>query len=270
MTQALTPEGQRMVDEAAARNGFSGDAALAALRALAAGHGTQAQFNHPELGGLGQWSEGGMIMIGDMFNQGLKARVDALCRDLALLLRAQPAFAPEPGRADPAASYSVGGASVSLFAQGFDSPSRSWWPEGLGHAASMGSQNDLHYAYFPASRRLAIKQGGRVSLYDAGDHRISGVSQQQGGGQTLTFTSQHGVVRLGELQQLSGGRPVESQQPQGEAASARTPGARSECGAARTATEIFAALERLGELRGKDILSEQEFIAKKAELLQRL
>ena len=35
----------------------------------------------------------GMVMVGDMFNQGLKARVDALCRDLAGLLRGgEPVF----------------------------------------------------------------------------------------------------------------------------------------------------------------------------------
>jgi hypothetical protein len=37
---------------------------------------------------MGQWSQGGMIMIGDMLNQGLKYRVDALCNELAGILRA--------------------------------------------------------------------------------------------------------------------------------------------------------------------------------------
>jgi hypothetical protein len=37
-----------------------------------------AQFSHPEFGGSGQWMRGGMSMIGDMFNSGLKSRVDSL------------------------------------------------------------------------------------------------------------------------------------------------------------------------------------------------
>jgi hypothetical protein len=56
-----------------------------------------AQFSHPELGGMGQWSMGGMIMVGDMFNNGLKARVDALCNDLSALLRGPSPFAAQPG-----------------------------------------------------------------------------------------------------------------------------------------------------------------------------
>jgi hypothetical protein len=48
---------------------------------VAAGGGTLAQFNcnHPELGGNGQWMSGGMTMVGDMFNYGLKATVSGLC-----------------------------------------------------------------------------------------------------------------------------------------------------------------------------------------------
>src|SRR5271165_6965937 len=88
--QNLTPEGLRMVAGAAERHGVSLDAALALLGALAEGNGRQAQFNHPDFGGMGQWSQGGMIMVGDMFNHGLKARVDALCNELAGLLRSQP------------------------------------------------------------------------------------------------------------------------------------------------------------------------------------
>jgi hypothetical protein len=39
-----------------------------AVRAIleAASGGGMAQFNYPDLGGMGQWSSGGMLMIGDM------------------------------------------------------------------------------------------------------------------------------------------------------------------------------------------------------------
>ena len=57
----------------------------------------------------------------------------------------------------------------------------------------------MRYAFFPATRRLAIELGGRLTVYDTGDHQIGGVSQQQGSGASLTFTSQHGLVRVADL-----------------------------------------------------------------------
>ena len=151
----------------------------------------------------------------------------------------------------------------------------------------------MHYAYFPSSNRLAIKQGGRISIYDSGDHHISGVSQQQGGDQSLTFTSQYGVVRLGDLRLVSsedadapaqGTSPQaaapqniapeyaapEYAAPQAFAAQPDAPQFQNAAGGAQTSTDIFATLEKLAELRQKNILSEDEFAAKKAELLARL
>ena len=105
--QGLTPEGERIVEDIARRHGFSTDAATSLLRALAAGNGTQAQFNHPELGGMGQWSQGGMIMIGDMFNNGLKARVD-----FALLRPRRSPARPGRLRARPRARKFMAGAEL--------------------------------------------------------------------------------------------------------------------------------------------------------------
>ena len=112
--QNLTPEGLRIVTDAARRHGVSVEAAIALLGALADGHGGQAQFDHPELGGMGQWSRGGMIMIGDMFNSGLKARVDALCNELASFVVSQPPAGAEAGGFQ---SQCQGG-GVSLFVRG--------------------------------------------------------------------------------------------------------------------------------------------------------
>lgn len=58
-------------------------------------------------------------------------------------------------------------------------PDDSWWPAGLSDPSSTGGQNGVRYAFFPAQRRLAVEQNGRVRQYDTGSHRISGVSQQQ-------------------------------------------------------------------------------------------
>ena len=135
-------------------------------------------------------------MVGDMFNQHLKYRVDALCNELAGLLWSQALGEAEAGRIQSQSQSS--GEGVSLFVAGTGSAG-AWWPAELGSPTSTGAQNDMLYACFPGRRRLAIQQGGQVRVYDTGEHTISGFSQQQGGDQSLTFTSQFGLVRVADL-----------------------------------------------------------------------
>ncbi|SFK30125.1 SHOCT domain-containing protein [Methylocapsa palsarum] len=285
--QDLTPEGLRLLDGVAQRHGVSREAVVTLLRALAQGGGYQAQFNHPDLGGMGQWSQGGMIMVGDMFNQGLKYRVDQLCGELSTLLRNQPMFSVAPGSSQ---TQSQGAAGVSLFVPGPNSSSGQWWPGDLGAPSSTGAQNDLRYACFPGSRRLAIRQGDRVSVYDTGDHIVSGFSQQQGGDQSLTFTSQYGLVRVADLP-LASPASVHAPEPPASGLAEAAPLPKSApvppdfeptavaapLAAARppepqqsSADDILTTIERLADLRQKNILTEEEFAAKKAALLARL
>jgi hypothetical protein len=269
----LTIEGQQKITAIAQRYGVSVDAVVTLLEALIRGQGTMAQFSHAELGGTGQWMQGGMTMVGDMFNHALKAKVDGLCSELARLLANEPLFPP------PASSqmqsqtqgggWPAGGAGtsspdrVSLFVPAPSSASAGWWPADLGSPAATGSQNGLRYAYFAEKRRLAVDLNGRVTVYDTLDHQISGVGQQQGGGASLTFTSQRGVVRLSELPVV----PADK----GSAAPLREAPADTRADTElSTADDIFAKIERLAELKQKGILSEEEFAAKKAELLRRL
>jgi hypothetical protein len=63
-------------------HGFSDAAVTAAREALRAAGGRAAQFDHPELGGRGQWMPG-MVMIGRMFDTQLRSRVNALFESLA-------------------------------------------------------------------------------------------------------------------------------------------------------------------------------------------
>jgi hypothetical protein len=78
----------------------------------------------------------------------------------------------------------------------------SWWPADLGGASATGAQNDMRYACFPNARRLAVMRHGELKLYDTGEHRIGGFSQQQSASQTLSFTSQLGIVRLDDLKEV--------------------------------------------------------------------
>jgi hypothetical protein len=267
--QDLTPEAGRSLEEIAGRHGVSRDAALTLLRALAVGGGTMAQFSHPELGGMGQWSQGGMVMVGDLFNQDLKYRVDALCNDLSALLRE---LAPlTGGGSSQFQSQRPGGPG-----QGFSSGN--WWPAELGSPASSGAQNDMRYAYFPASRRLAVQQGRQLRVYDTGSHRIFGVSQQQGAGRTLTFSSDQGTVQLTDLRSVDSparaasqpARPTPGGYNPPAAAAAAPPMQPATVAPAPPGDDPLAIIERLAELQRRGILTEEEFAAKKAELLSRL
>ncbi|MBB3771583.1 hypothetical protein FHS55_002182 [Angulomicrobium tetraedrale] len=268
---------QRFIEDFAARHGLGTDAVETLLRAVAAGGGTMAQFSHPELGGMGQWSRGGMIMVGDMFNQGLKYRVDTLCTEISDALAQNPALGAEPG----------------LYGSGGVSGAGNWWPAEFGSPSSSGAQNDLRYAFFPGSRRLVIEKAGAQAIYDTGEHMISGVSQQQGSDQSLRFSSQFGTVWLSALPRIdshfreSDARHDNLEQesrwnaapaPMADTAPASVqpsppaiaPAAQTAQPGARGSDDIFAMLERLADLRSKGILSEEEFATKKTELLARL
>jgi hypothetical protein len=44
-----------------------------------------------------------------------------------------------------------------------------------------------------------IDDQGAITVYDTGSHPIFGVAQAQSGDQTLSFTSQDGLVRVTDL-----------------------------------------------------------------------
>jgi len=263
--QQLTQAGEQAVQALAQRYSISADAVRTMLVAVNQGGGSMAQFYVPELGGGGQWMRGGMTMVGDMFNHGLKDTVSNLCEELSSLLTSQQVFpqhAPESGH----------GGSMSS--------GNSWWPAELGNPSSSGGQNDARYAYFPHARRLAISQHGRTTVYDTLDHQIGGVQQQQGGSSgSLSFSSQFGTFTVDSLPLAGGSQQSETQY----AAQAQPSHAReeprqqsydqgsSERGSnAHSHDEILSALERLGTLHQKGVLSDAEFHSKKSELLARL
>jgi hypothetical protein len=277
----LTSQGERAVADLSARYGVSTDAVRAMLEAVRLGGGTMAQFSHPELGGRGQWMAGGMTMIGDMFNHGLQATVSGLAGELAALLASAPVYAPGPGPAAPAAEAGPGPVHQANLG--------SWWPAELGLPGASGSQGSSRYAVFPRASRLAVQSGGGpVRVYDTLGHVIGGVRQQQGG---LLFTSQHGTFTVESLPLVSPGQapppapgpaagpapvarpsPAQPSGPAGRTAAPAPPVAPPEQApaAGTDAGAVLAALERLGDLHLRGILTDEEFAAKKAELLSRL
>ncbi|HEY5741101.1 MAG TPA: hypothetical protein VIS99_01060 [Terrimicrobiaceae bacterium] len=242
LTRQLTPRGDQAIQDLAQRYGVSVDAVRTLLFAVSAGGGTLAQFSHPELGGSGQWMSGGMTMVGDMFNYGLKATVSGLCSELSSLLSSQQVLVPLPPQ-------SAGG--------GFIAPGNAWWPAELGNPSSSGGQNDARYAYFPQSQRLAILQNGKITLYNTLDHHIGGVQQQQGGYfGSLTFSSQYGTFSVDTLPLVSPGSdrsvgrasPLSYEAPEPPPAPIAT--SQGSVGS-QSHDDILKALERLGDLHQK-------------------
>jgi hypothetical protein len=180
-----------IVAELAQRHHASTGGVQAALDALRSSGGKMAQFSHQDFGGMAQWSNG-MTMVGDMFNAEMKAKLNAICNDLLAYL----AGSTDRNSFD-ASNRGDRDAEVSNRSQ--SSSRSSWWPIGLGMPSSTGAQNDMRYAVFPSSRRLAISDGNNVDLYDIGDHDISGVSQSQSTERSLTFTGQNGLIRVADL-----------------------------------------------------------------------
>ena len=287
----LSAAGLEAIEELSRKHGFSSDAVLSMLDSVILGNSQMAQFQHQEFGGSGQWMRGGMIMISDMFNNSLKARVDGLCWDLVNLVSGQPDLIQsgsfqsqsQSPRHDGGGQQQQSSGHVSLFVAPVAGRSHDWWGIDLGQAASVGSQNNVRYAYFPQTRRLAVEVNGKVTVYDTLDHHIGGFSQQQSYGASLTFTSQNGLVEVSRLPvvSLDGAAPQATEPPANPAVVAPpapslnaeppptsvTPERPHPAGAAM---DIFATIEKLADLYGKGILTADEFASKKTELLSRL
>lgn len=275
----LTGQGEQAVAELSTRYGVSTDAVRAMLEAVRRGNGTMAQFSHPEFGGSGQWMAGGMTMVGDMFNHRLQATVSGLASELSHLLASTPVYAPAPGPV-------TAGEPGPLHRANQDS----WWPAELGQPSSIGGQDNSRYAVFPHCRQLAVQSGdGSVRVYDTLDHAIGGVQQQQGGlPGTLSFTSQHGTFTVADLPLVhpapttgpaaappSDPAPAAppAQAPSTEPAAQATappPPAQPAQAIPADAGAVLATLDRLGDLHHRGVLTDEEFAAKKAELLSRL
>lgn len=300
----LSPGGQQAIDDMARRHGFSADAILSMLESVINGNGSMAQFNHPEFSGSGQWMSGGMTMVSDMFNNHLKGRVDGLCSELARLVANQPDLL----RSGSFQSQNQGGQQqnnyagvqlqngnpamnpgASLFVPPASGTSADWWPADLRWPNSTGAQNGVRYAYFAQARRLAIELNGRVTVYDTLDHQIGGFSQQQSYGGSLSFSSQHGLIDVtrlpvvsidgvaqtantangfGNVQAVAPAYAPTASVPFATSPSSTAP-QRSDSAIAAEA-DIFVMIDKLADLRSRAILSDEEFIAKKTELLARL
>ena len=291
----LSPSGAQLVQNLSQRYGVSTDAVTHMLQAVYNGNGSMAQFNHQEFGGSGQWMNGGMTMVSDLFNYNLKNLVNNLCSEIANSL-ANHQTTPFSGSFQSQSQNGMYGQSQAAGQIGLANslfvldPTSNWWPQDLGIPSAIGSQNNTRYAYFANSHRLAVTAGGPAWVYDTLDHQIGGFGQQQGGGQSITFTSQYGTVNLSNLPVVSrdGVAVPAAAVPMAEPVPAApkpivvppisspvestismeppvTPTMNQKSG-----EDIIATLERLGGLMDKGYITREEFETKKSELLGRI
>jgi hypothetical protein len=275
----LTSEGQQKIQEIASRYRLSENAVMLMLESVSLGGGTMAQFNISELGGGGQWMQGGMTMVGDMFNYSLKGTVNNLCSELSQLMYSQNIFEqPVAGSQSQGQNYA------------------SWYPSEFGSPSSSGGQNNMRYAYFPnPTDRLVVELNGYMTVYNTFGYNISGVSQQQSGnGFNLQFSCQYGYVDVNSLPQVSlnqnqpvAEKPIEFApvQPIVQVAD-NTPAFVPENNnfsnpvvfqnetpkmtMSANEEDIIKNIERLADLHKKGILTDDEFANKKKDLLARL
>lgn len=242
----FTKKGQQLVKELSQDSGFSSDAVSHLIDAMINGNGTMAQFNHYEFGGSGQWMQGGMIMIGDFFNNGLKSNIDFLCNRISSVL-------------------AQGDITIYI-------PERPWYPNELGQPSSSGSQNQMRYAYFPHMQRLAIETSGEVWIYDTLHHSINGFSQQQGNGANIKLSSSAGDVDLLSLSVVSRNGVTLAPPAPPKAPSINEPIKNSPpnvCQSNRK-EELINTIHKLGELHQDGILTDDEFYTKKQDLLSQI
>lgn len=235
---AFSTEDRQLIATLAAGHNISESAVETLWQAVEAGNGTAAQFNHPELGGMGQWMAGSMAVVSDFNEAHMQETITQLCTTIATYLQNR-AVAADYGVMDqrqtqsqwsnpggivpsnvvpprPTTAQSISASSTTdqkrstadaaqpntQTATVRQSAGQQWWPDSLGLPNNSGSQNDMYYAYFAMHQRLALRIGNQVAIYDTGEHQISGISQRQSGTQNIGFRSPLGEVSLTQLKKL--------------------------------------------------------------------
>jgi len=264
MKATVNPEVESAIADIARRHGLSREAVLSMLFAMHLGGGTMAQFSIPELGGSGQWMQGGMTMVGgNMFDNALKS----------------PTWWP----ANLGVPSSVGGQNTVRYAI---FPSTRRLAIQINGVTKVFDTGEHHIGGVQQQQQ----GGGGMQQQQQGG---GGVQQQQPGGAygSVTFTSEFGTFDVSSLPEVGTqrvtGTPAAAHAPQH---AARAPQHQSQYqsepapqfapqtqapepafGASGDDTAaIVAAIESLAGLHERGILSDEEFATKKAELLGRL
>ena len=75
-----------IIDQLAAKYVISKESITLMWDAMVKGNGSEAQFDHSELGGKGHWKSGGDLIIGSMYNHCLREKIKSLIEELQPLV----------------------------------------------------------------------------------------------------------------------------------------------------------------------------------------
>jgi hypothetical protein len=306
--QQLTPAANQAVQNLAQRYGVSFDAVTTLLAAVNAGGGSMAQFYHSELGGGGQWMRGGMTMVGDMFNSRLQSTVSGLCAELATLLGSEQVYEqPPPATAGSGFGFmapgnnwwpaelgqpsSSGGQNDSRYAY-FPGPRRLAVSRNgqvtvydtLDHqiggvqqqqGGSYGSQSfSSQFGTFGVESLPVVSSGGQASSsgspfnQSSSSSQSSQYNQSSPDNQSSQYQSSYNQNDAAPGNYAPAPNYSAPQYPANNLAASNAP--QSAPNPSSSSGDIIGAIERLGQLRERGILTDAEFNAKKADLLSRL
>jgi hypothetical protein len=131
------------------QHGFSLDAMQALGAELLRGGLKRARFNHPELGGIGMWSHG-EVVIGDMSDEETRVRIWQVVDALMPALK-QVEVSEDVRRATQDQTLVM-----------------PWWGDiKLGSPAVQGVMESLTYGYFLESHRVIVRKDDKITHYDA-------------------------------------------------------------------------------------------------------
>jgi len=289
----LTNDGRRTIAQIAARYSLSTDTVEAMARAMERGGGTMAQFNIPELGGGGQWMMGGMTMVGDMFNTGLQNTVVNLCGDLSNSMKEAPFFRTVESSGggwptefgNPAVTGGQNAMRYAYFPQarrvvidpGDGQPMRMLDSGehvigGFSQQQSNGSDPVLGLSFssqFGQFSLMSLPEIGAAST-DSMSHGELSAEPTVSSSSSSTPTQGQGYSQnqgSGQAQWNDPSQPETRPQPI-PAAEVSAPHPSKATGA--DVDMILSTIERLAKLREAGALSDEEYAAKKTELLARL
>lgn len=154
------------------------------VRALVEGGYRSANFNHPELGGVGKWN-GGDVILGDMSQEALRLKIWRIVQGLLPTL--QQTIPPEPIQEADAT---------------FVMP---WWNDvTLREPVLKGMFESTTFGYFLEGARVVVKQSEHITHYDASGHLVTDLQMMSGarGQMVLVLQTLSGDIAVSDLPQL--------------------------------------------------------------------
>lgn len=149
------PQLEQEYQRIAQQYGVSAEAVQQLAHALIRGRLKTARFNHPELGGIGKWRRGD-VLLGDVRDEDHKTLVWRLAEELMPLLKHVPL---------PASSEENEQTLVMP-----------WWGDRLlGEPIITDRFESVQYGYFLESRRVIVLRGDDLIHYDADGLLVTGL-----------------------------------------------------------------------------------------------